>query len=1105
MEIAQREQQLLTPYNKVYPIVVSSIEYRKKPTAYGRLHKDLDSTETAYATLYELLEAVAVQGRTFRNGIHAKPSEQYHNYPLTKEEEDFLQKKKSELSEAEYFEAVRLMKQQKIINELEEANVKDTPEFIESDLAVLDFDDVLGKADPIEIMKESGAIALYYTFSHETKSPINTTMFRYRLLFDLSESVKGKKAIEEVQQAIKDSVLNKYPYLHDQTIKNDKTKKTKSHGIDNLTKMFLGSTKGYEINEGYKTFDVSEVLERVQKENEFLALTDKIERLNAPKTRTTETEILDIANFLGDMNDDNIDHDTWKTVAIGLWNTAQVEGIDDNVVLEALKTLDGNRQNDKYYYDFKKPLSSRKDKASIGTLIMLATDRGYKRKYSQQPSEQAESAPQIATRTHRINEYINKNDIYKLLANNAERILVKSDTNTGKTRASIEASKEYLKDNKKAFIYIALPTRALSQQVVEDYNLNQPIMENRNVQKAVKEAIYNDSRLLVGTYDKAQIVYQLLQDYNVLVIADEVHKETFDYNYRHEAIQNLFDLDVPKFIGLTGTPSEIDLNNYDNLEVFELSQPKILADKLQFINYSNANGYENLTAQIIESEVKKNGQKVLAFINHKEVIKKLARALRKQGLKVATITADNRRSKTYKHILENQSFDDDVDVVLTTIVLADGININNTKDYACVIAPSHYKNVHLYNIDMIQQATNRFRNQYSKIIVPLYINKHLRQDNVHDDYKYRLTKKPYPLETEYNKLLASAELAKITLQTEFKENFHEFIPSTAEKLSGLFRPKEADGFNFNLAYKNKQLAQQGLNHDERLLIELEQLESKIWDIDKRTIRQQASEDKETYYSLRPYAFRTAIKRALNVLSVADIEAHDYLLQMESGKELSEILKELDQLELKSEQEKRDNIQLILHELVYAKIQKAYFESGHVNESLNEWKKLKEKMSSMHYRALTKLIRFMSYGEVMKELKYIKKSAQIYELVRSFKALNELQQYQSTESNTITEAVFYQLKDNIIGRTYLTAKERDEHIKELAKDFKIKGRYTIAKRQEIFKSAFNKFFALEQSKSVRVDGKVRKASDYNVISFEKLAGDREASTEYIKRLYDNFNY
>lgn len=1105
MEIAQREQQLLTPYNKVYPIVVSSIEYRKKPTAYGRLHKDLDSTETAYATLYELLEAVAVQGRTFRNGIHAKPSEQYHNYPLTKEEEDFLQKKKSELSEAEYFEAVRLMKQQKIINELEEANVKDTPEFIESDLAVLDFDDVLGKADPIEIMKESGAIALYYTFSHETKSPINTTMFRYRLLFDLSESVKGKKAIEEVQQAIKDSVLNKYPYLHDQTIKNDKTKKTKSHGIDNLTKMFLGSTKGYEINEGYKTFDVSEVLERVQKENEFLALTDKIERLNAPKTRTTETEILDIANFLGDMNDDNIDHDTWKTVAIGLWNTAQVEGIDDNVVLEALKTLDGNRQNDKYYYDFKKPLSSRKDKATIGTLIMLATDRGYKRQYSQQPAKDDEQVPQIATRTHKIDKYIDKADVYELLDNNDKRILIQSDTNTGKTRSIIEASKEYLKNNKNAFVYLAFPTIPLSRQAVEDYNLNQAVLGNVNVNKIIQQAIYNDSRFLVGTYDKTKIVYDLLQDYKMIVIADEAHKEVFDYSYRHEAIQNLFDVDAPKFIGLTGTPSEIDKNSYDSLEIFKLKEPKVLADKLQFIDYSNANGYENLTAQIIELEVKNNKNKVLAFVNNKNVIKKLARALRSEGLKVATISADVEpmKSKNYMHIMKKQKFADDIDVILSTIVLADGININNTKDYVCMIAPSHYKNAPMFNVDTIRQATNRFRNQYNKIIVPFYVNKDLLEANYYNEP--RTSDRPYNLERQYNFLLESAEISKALLQVEFNNDIEHFTPSIAEKVSGLFRPKEADEFNFKLAYENQRLARQGLNHDETLLKELEELESKIWDIDTRTIRQQASEDKQNHYSLYPHAFRKELKKTLNVLEVEETLAHDYLIEMKATHEIAKVLEELNKLEIETEREKRDNVKIILHELLYAKVQNDYLQRGRVNESVEEWQLLRDKMASMHYNALTKLVRFMDYEEVIQELNYIQKNAQVYELVSSFKAITELKQFEKTGAETITEQIFIELFNNVAGREYHSKKEVDEHIEELAKGFKVKKRYTIAKRKKLFDKSFKLYFALESNKSVRVNGKVRKRSIYKILDFDTLAKQRDIAVEEVTALYEKYRY
>lgn len=1085
------------PYNNVYPVVLSAIQFDKKPTAYQRLHDELNGTESTYLNLIELLEAVT-KGQTFKNGIHAKPSEQYHGYKLTKEEESFLQQQ--ELNGIDYMKAVRLMKQQKIKNDLKESGIKDTPEFVETDLAVLDVDDVLGQIEPIEIMKRTGAVALYYTFSHETNSPINTKMFRYRLLFDLSEMIQGKELLEKVQQEIKDGILKQYPHLHTQKIKN------KSHGIDNITKMFYGSNRNYEVNENYKTYDVSNAITDFEKEQEFNQLANKLTRLSSSNASTTEAEILDIAQFLGDLNNE-ISHDEWITLAIGLWNTAQFEAFDDDVVIEALQMLDGNGQSNQYYLNLKQPLNSRGKQASAGTLIQLARDRGYKRKFAQQPTDEVEQAPQIATSTHTIEKYIQKDDMLNLLSNSDKRILVHSSTNTGKTRASVEASKAYLQQHKKAFVYIALPTRALSQQVVEDYDLNQAIMGSVNVQTVINKAIYDNSRLLVGTYDKAEIVHSLLSNYNVIIIADEVQKEVSSYNFRHEAIQTLFDLEVDKFIGLTGTPSEIDLTNYDCLEVFELKQEKVLSDKLQFIKYSNANAYDKLVAQVIELEVKNKNQKVLAFIENTRMINKLASALRKQGLKVATVAAEKNlsKSRTYMSILKNQSFDSDTQVVLTTSVLADGININNTKDYVCIIAPSHYKNVNFFNIDMIRQASNRFRNQYNKIIVPLYINKNLIQENVHDDYKYRLTTKAYPLINRYNKLLGSAELAKALLQIDFKEKFDEFIPSTAEHLSGLFRPREADGFNFELAYQNKQLAQQGLNHDERLLIELEQLESKIWAIDKRAIRQQASEDKEDYYSMRPYAFREAIKQALNVLEVIDIEAHEYFIQMNATHEIAKIVDELTKLEVQTEREKRDNVKIILHELIYTKLQRDYFETGRVNESGNEWKLLKDKMNNGHYNALTKLIQFMEYKEAIQELEYIQKNAQMYELISNFEAIQELNQYESTDSKTITEMIFKNIEDNIINESYLSKKELDEHIEELAKDFKIKGRYTIAKRQRLFKQVFKRFFITASSKPKKIDGRVRRQTDYKVIELADVADRRNVPVEEVQTLYEKYLY
>ena len=1073
IQLVEVDQAPSKAQSKKYSVVLSDIQFKAKPRAFKQLHDELDNKQAQEYTLQELLEEVT-QGKTFKNGSFIKP--------LSNDDKRYIKHWINNNPSATKEEVKRKIRSyKKTIKPILEA----------SDLAILDIDDVLGKTDPEQVMIETGAIALYYTFSHNEKSPINTTMHRYRLLFDLSEKAQGKEQLEFIQQAIKDRILKKYPYLHAQKFKN------KAHGIDNLTKMFYGTDKGYLINEHYKTVEVSELIQAHESEKEFNKLLIQLHDLNARKHSTNDSEILDMANFLGDMND-VLDHKEWTTLSIGLWNTAQINDISDEIVIEALQTLDGYKQPESYYLGFKRPINNQINQATIGTLIKLATDKGYKRKYRQEPDETTETDLESPVTTHKIEKYIDELDLLELLENDERKILVVSDTNTGKTRASLTASKEYLKQHKKAFIYVALPTKALSEQVAESYQTNKAILGNLNVKKAVQKAISNDTRLLVGTYDKTPLVTRYLSDYEVIVIADEVHKEVSDYSYRYRAIQNLFDVKADKFIGLTGTPSELDLSNYDSLHIFELKEPKILADTLQFILYTQANEYERITAQAIEQEVKQ-GNKVLAFINNKKVISKLARVLRKQGLKVATVTADNLRSKTYRSILNNQKIDDEIDVVLTTIVLADGININNTKDHVLMIAPSHYKHAQFYNIDMIRQASNRFRNPYNKILIPLYINQEIATTSQHE----RANEQAYNLESQYNHLYTQAQVTKAIVQSEFKEKMQDYTPSTAERIAGLFRPKEVDDFNFKQAYKNKRLMEQGLNYDEQLQNELEQLEAKLFEIDKRSIRQQASKDKERYYSLYPYAFKSEITRVLDVLEVSVLTTSEYFLS--DDERLKTALEELDKLDLKSEQDKRLNLRNILHELIFHKVQNKYFETGKVDESLDEWKTLKKYMNNMQYHALTELVRFLDYDRVINELEYIQKKAQTYELVRQFKAIQELESYRETTAETVTELIFKEIETSVVNRSFMNSKERDGLLEQLAKDFKVKKRYTIAKRKELFKQVFNKYFITDTATVKKVDGKSRKFTTYKVIELDDIAEKRNLNSTEIKRMYDNFLY
>src|SRR5699024_7033281 len=122
----------------------------------------------------------------------------------------------------------------------------------------------------------------------------------------------------------------------------------------------------------------------------------------------------------------------------------------------------------------------------------------------------------------------------------------------------------------------------------------------------------------------------------------------------------------------------------------------------------------------------------------------------------------------------------------------DGINIQNTKEYVLMIAPNHSRGAKFYNIDLIRQASNRFRNQYAKIMVLLFIKDEIYHDSEHERASDRL----YNLEFQYQSLMQTANVIKAISESEFKNNIKYFTPSIAEKVAGLFRPNEADEFNF---------------------------------------------------------------------------------------------------------------------------------------------------------------------------------------------------------------------------------------------------------------------------------------------------------------------
>src|SRR5699024_7364087 len=163
--------------NKSYDVVLTATEYQRKPSNYKRIHDELNNADSERLTLYELLEEVS-KGRTWRNGIHDYPA-------LTEQEKNVMSHWQQQEGTTDEELAQRIAEYRKLKeykrNELKSAR-----------LAVLDVDDMIGQANPVDVMTSTGAIALYYTYSHNRMSKINVKENRYRLLYDLSEPVTSK-------------------------------------------------------------------------------------------------------------------------------------------------------------------------------------------------------------------------------------------------------------------------------------------------------------------------------------------------------------------------------------------------------------------------------------------------------------------------------------------------------------------------------------------------------------------------------------------------------------------------------------------------------------------------------------------------------------------------------------------------------------------------------------------------------------------------------------------------------------------------------------------------------------------------------------------------
>lgn len=1067
-------QNIYNPIIAEHPARFNSIAFKTKPEKngkdsaliHGKIHRDIKECENFFLSIQDILTLI-IQGHCVKLGA----------FKLQEPTADEL----AELREL-YREDFNTYESRKA-----EIDKTKSLELLGADLLILDVDDRTGATDIQAVFEYSGALALYYSFSHGKTSPVfSTVQNSYKLIFALNASITEEDLIKRIQEALKADLFDKFPGLKPITGITE----SGNNGIDvKGTSFFYGSSiKKYHINENPKVIEISKFAAEWEAEKELEAYTRK-NRQDEKIQSTTDAEILKMAEFLGDTS--GLDFNEWRTLAIGIFNGAQAGIISEDTALEVLQILDGRKKKESFYLGYKLPLRNSGKNATIGTFIKLATSRGFKREYPDI------KGPERPTETIQCGRYIEAASIERIIEDEARTVLLVSPTNSGKTFATLNGCRKYLETHPDTLVYFASPTRALAINICSDYDLGEPLQGNRTGGKRVKTAIEKDARLIVGTYDKAkQVLNALPPGFKLIVIVDEIHKLVSDYNYRYTAINQLLatleDSRVIKFAGLTGTPQHIDMSDFDKRFTFEQDQEPEIAEELLFITYPEAGWHLSALAELV-LKLKQDEKKTLIYLNSRKLIEITRKALSKNGVKVMAVTAENKRktSPTYQRLLKTGTFPDGVDAILATTAISDGISIDNGADYVCIIAPG-LNDAPFYNVPLIKQASNRFRNKYSQLIILEYLKPDLEKEKRGDE--------PFRFEGAYRWLLDSSERTRDRIAERFAGSLDIYRPSVAENLAGLFNTVLVQGFDFKAAYKEREMERLGLPFNRFMTERLAEIEKRLLTVDKRYIRHQTSRDEEKYYQYNPIAFMRAIGEITKIKNVKWLSFSEYMAGIDTS-DIAEELKRLKKLALNADKDKREQVAEILTEPVFNKLKEGYYHNGKIAEDSETWETLKEALHKDHAIALKSVIGFLDYEQAVKELQRVKKRAQTHELTEHLRAIADLDAFaKSGNLEADTQEILALLADKFDKPgTMVSTNERDAILEGLAKKLR------SAKKKQTLEKVFKRFYLIGKDKSIKSAGEVFKVRDYRLVTLERIAAAHEFTEQEAKEVYSRFKY
>lgn len=845
--------------------------------------------------------------------------------------------------------------------------------FISSSLFAIDIDDDQQITNPEEVLfrLKDQAVGLFYTFSHGIKGN------RYRLVFQLDRTLNDELKMRGIIELVAND-LKRLGLPVDTQAKNP-------------LQIVRGGKKHVLISKDNK-LNATELLERLKKEEtkRQQSLYDNFKK----ELRPIQFDILrEMALTIGHIPSGTGQGELWKRLVVSIKHYANAGFISDEQGFELFNIVSGGEQSDRAWETLR-----ASGQATIASFIHEAKKRGYNGKYLHYSNDQTIEST-YSSETIQVKEYIPV-EVAKDLIKRRQSILVDSPTGSGKTTAFLNAFKELASESKHFYIFAA-PTIALTEQNAAAHKVRAIKGKTSNLFKIIHQDVKHGKRVFISTYDMIPILVEFLRmiekNITFTLVVDELHKfvTDYDYNYRFEAIRGLYEVskEALSFIGLSGTIDDIYKNEFETVVKIDNGRPQSPCQEFAVYSYEKRENALAELAQLIEIWTSK--RKLLIYIQSKKKIEHLSNVLRKKGIKVRSINASNKSNLTYKQLVEQSTIEPDVQVVLTTSVIADGVNILNVKrdkegnilydktgkaiediEWEVIAVCNDFSN--LFNYSSIKQISNRLRSTYRRF--SLFIQE---PRNTNDEL--------FRLENAYKSRFSIAQ----NIVNEI--NDHAFFDPQ------LFRSSEIERI-----YGIKPSIEEHL------------------EIDTLHLRHSVSQEQERYFYGNRFAFIRAVEKALfkktnGILNISE-EIRNKRLDLTF---IQKVLSALAEKDREENEEKEGTISKTFSHQVY---------EAFLNKDEDILNKFKSQVIPAHFKCLQGITRIADYETCKKVVPQVQRDADTHSFYNSIRSLTESVYLNALDRPNKTKNVLTHL---LSLDSFVTNDEYKEFIERIAKKTRLK--------------------------------------------------------------------